>query len=207
MEIAFSVGGSVDSLDYELTTNTITVESGVSGSIDIVIRDDYQVEVDEELILTFVNTVNSAGYNSHTIIISEDNIVPKATLSLTQEGDKVSSIILDRGEAILNLSIDDGNIDDQHDINWDIPSTVSASISANELIVTLEPNDFNLSEEDKGLISISVTVTDNGDGGLAHTEIINIQDRRRFFSLCLYTIKRILYYAPSHQKNQLTKQL
>jgi len=172
--IPFSISGTADSLDYQISANRIVIESGDSGFVDITIKEDFQQEENEELILTFKSSVNTGNHSIHTIIISEENIAPKAKIGLVQANEKVASITQNKGEATVTLEIDDGNVDDQHIISWDIPQLVNAQISANQLNVSIDPKNINLADENKGLLTLSVTITDTGVGDLSHTAVINI---------------------------------
>ena len=162
LELVFSVSGTVDSSDYELESNSITIDEDTEGFIDIILNTDFELEGQEQLILTFVQGVNGGVHNEHIINVVETNVAPSITLSLEQANIATNQIAKDDGEATINLAISDSNIDDKHVIEWELPDYLSADISANQLQVYIDPLNVVLPDENKGLIKISVTVTDSG---------------------------------------------
>lgn len=174
LEIPFSISGDVDSFDYQVDEQKVVIESGVSGYVELYLRQDNQQEGQEELIVTFSASVNSANNKQHTIFISEDNIAPLSTISVFQQGEQVSSIVKDLGEAHILLSIDDANTTDKHIVSWDIPDFVNAEISANQLSVYIDPEAVVLPEDAHQLISFSVTITDSGTGELSQQQFIDL---------------------------------
>jgi len=68
----------------------------------------------------------------------------------------------------------DGNPDDLHIINWVLPDYINAEISANQRVIYLTPDSFNLPDEIQSLITVEVSVTDNGTGELSHTHRLSI---------------------------------
>jgi hypothetical protein len=174
VEIPFAVLGDADSLDAVIAERKFIISSGTSGYIDIVINSDFSVEGDESLILELDAGLNTGVNKRQVITISEDNIIPRASANLLQQGHIVTSFAKDLGEATVRLNIQDFNVGDTHIIDWDIPDYLNAQISANQLEVYIQPSTVTLPDEIKGLAQISVSVTDSGAGELTTTENINI---------------------------------
>ncbi|MBA6338398.1 thrombospondin type 3 repeat-containing protein [Colwellia sp. BRX8-7] len=174
IELPFAISGNVDALDYKITDNKIVITEGTSGFIDILINKDFQAESDEQLVLSFGNEINTGVNNSHTIVITENNIVPTTQLRMTQQNIAVSSISKDQGEVTIELQINDDNPNDSHIIHWLLPEYINAEISASQLKVYLQPDNFVLPEEIRGLITVEVSVTDNGSGELSQTHRLSI---------------------------------
>jgi hypothetical protein len=162
LELPLTISGNVDAADYQLSDNKIIIYSGTTGSIDIQLIEDLQLEGDEELIISFEQGVNGGINAKHSIVITENNVAPTTAVSIVQQNISVSSIAKNDGEVAINLIIKDSNINDSHVIEWSIPDYLNAEISANQLAVFLQPEEITLPEENKGLITFSVKVTDDG---------------------------------------------
>ena len=162
LELVFNVSGTVDSSDYILASNSITIDEGTEGSIEITLNTDFEVEGEEQLILTFEEGVNGGTNSFHIINVVETNVAPSIKITLEQNNISTNQIAEDAGEAIINLAISDSNINDSHVIDWELPDYLSANISANQLQVYIDPLDVELPEETNGLIEVTVTVTDSG---------------------------------------------
>ena len=173
-ELPFAISGNADALDYTLADNKIVIEEGTPGFIDILINNDFQAENDEEIIISFGSEINAGVQNSHTIVITESNIAPKADLRMSQQNIAVSSISKNQGEVSIKLEVNDANPEDLHIINWVLPDYINAEISANQLTVYLQPDSFDLPDDIQGLITVEVNVTDNGTGELSHTNRLSI---------------------------------
>ncbi|MFT7008381.1 MAG: hypothetical protein ACJAXJ_002921 [Colwellia sp.] len=182
LDLPFSITGSVDAADYQLGINKIVIEQGTEGFIDIRFNTDFELEGEEQLILTFVPGVNGGINSSHIINVVETNVAPSITLTLEQDNIATNQIAKDDGEATINLAISDSNIDDKHVISWELPDYLSAEVSANKLQVYIDPLDVELPDENKGLIDISVTVTDSGSTTNSGSEPLS-QTKQFAFSL------------------------
>ncbi|MBA6302919.1 thrombospondin type 3 repeat-/CalX-beta domain-containing protein [Colwellia sp. MB02u-14] len=174
IELPFAISGNADSLDYKIADNKVVINEGTTGFIDVLINKDFQAENDEQLILSFGSEINAGVHKTHTIVITETNIVPVTELRMTQNNIAVSSISKDQGEVTIELKITDVNPDDLHIINWLLPEYINAEISANQLKVYLQPDSFVLPDEIQRLIVVEVSVTDNGNGELSQTHRLNI---------------------------------
>ena len=171
--IPFDISGSVDSLDYQLFTNEVVIEQGTKGFVTLAVNQDYQTESDETLIVTLDNNVNLGAQISHTLTISDQNIVPKVGIDIYQQ-QKVTTIAKDSGEVSIKLNIEDPNLTDQHLISWTIPDYANAQVNANQKTVILNPDNIELPEENHGLLSLSVLVTDSGSGELSQQRTVDI---------------------------------
>mgnify|MGYP003625030083 CR=1 FL=1 len=184
LELAFSVSGTVDSSDYELESNSIIIDEGTEGSIEIAINTDFELEGQEQLILTFDPSVNGGVHSQHIINVVETNVAPNITLTLEQNSIQSNQIAKNLGEAVINLTISDSNMLDTHVKDWQLPDYLSAEVSANQLQVFITPTNVVLPEENKGLIEISVTVTDNDSGNTTNSGSESLAQTKKFsFSL------------------------
>ncbi|MFQ3209596.1 MAG: hypothetical protein ACI9HU_001090, partial [Colwellia sp.] len=161
--IPLTITGSVDNADYNISDNKIVITEGIAGFIDIMINSDFQLEGEEQLIVSLGQGVN-AGVNSTQIFtISEANVAPSIKLAVWQKGIQVPSVAINDGDVTIMLSIKDSNMQDTHQVDWKIPDYLNAVLSTDELQLVFSADSVNLPEENKGLINISVMVTDSGN--------------------------------------------
>ncbi|PKI17504.1 thrombospondin type 3 repeat-containing protein [Colwellia sp. 12G3] len=161
--IPLTITGSVDNADYNLADNKIVIAQGTTGFIDININSDFQLEGEEQLIVSFEQGVN-AGVNAKQVFtISEANVAPSIKLAVWQKGIQVPSVAIHDGDVTIVLSIKDSNVQDTHQVDWQIPDYLNAVLSTDELQLVFPADGVNLPEENKGLINLSVTVTDSGN--------------------------------------------
>jgi hypothetical protein len=157
------ISGNVDEADYTLADSKIVIEEGNAGFIDINLNNDFQLEGDEALIVSFEQGVNAGINAQHIITVTERNVAPSIDLSVWQNGTKMPSIARNDGEVTVSLSIEDSNILDTHQVDWQIPDYLNAVLSSDKLQFTFQPASVSLPEESKGLINLLVTVTDSGN--------------------------------------------
>lgn len=182
LEIPFMITGSVDSADYQLAANKIVINAGTEGFIDITLTSDFELEGQEQLILTFEQGVNGGIHSEHIIDVVEMNVAPNITLTLVQNELYTNQVAKDAGEAVINLDISDSNINDTHIIDWQLPEYLLAALSANRLQVFIDPLAITLPAENNGLIEVSVTVTDSGNTTNSGSEPL-VQTKNFSFSL------------------------
>ena len=161
--LPLTISGSVDNADYNLADNKIVIERGTSGFIDINLNNDFQVEGDEELIISLEQGVNAGINNQHIITVTEGNVAPNINLAVWQNAMQMSSIATDDGEVTIVLSITDSNSQDTHRIDWQIPEYLNAVLSSDSLQLVFSADGVILPDENKGLIALSVMVTDSGN--------------------------------------------
>jgi len=163
LEIPFNISGTVDDADYQLNSNKIVITEGSQGFIDIPFNIDFEIEGQEQFVISFEQGVNGGINNKHTIHVVETNVAPETSIVLQQNNIITNQIAIDAGEANITLTISDSNVDDTHIIAWQLPEYLGAQISANKLQVFIDPLAVALPDENKGLIELSVTVTDSGN--------------------------------------------
>jgi hypothetical protein len=172
--IPVAVVGNVDAFDYSIDDEFVVIESGTVGYINIVLNEDFQTEGDEQLILEFGKGLNVGSQPTHTITISEKNLAPQLTVLVTQRGLALSNFAKDDGDIELRLQIDDSNPNDTHIIEWTIPAEYRAQVSANQMMVVITPSNLTLPSTNRDILSLSVELTDSGEGNLVNTKIVHI---------------------------------
>ena len=161
--LPLTITGSVDNADYNLVDNKIVITQGTAGFIDINLNNDFQLEGDEQLIVSFGQGVNAGVHAKHIITVTEANVAPNINVTVWQKGIQVSSIAKNDGEVTVVLTITDSNNQDSHQIDWQIPDYLNAVLSSDEIQFVFPVDGVSLPEENKGLISLLVTVTDSGN--------------------------------------------
>ncbi len=172
--LPIEITGDVDSSDYSIAADQIVINSGTEGYIDIQLLSDFQLEGNEELIVSLAQSVNGGIYKKQSIIISEDNLAPVADVSFIQQAQAVTTAAKDAGEITVQLNILDTNISDTHVIDWQIPSAIIAQVSSDQLSVFIDPLLVDFNGLDNTLLNFTVTITDSGSGQLSQTEHISL---------------------------------
>mgnify|MGYP006138986707 CR=1 FL=1 len=163
--VDYTVGGSADSEDHNLSSGSVIIESGVEVQVPFSILADQVKEAEELIELSFVGEQNWGVKNTHKTRIVETNVAPELTLIAKQNHQQVTSIAKDAGLVELALSILDDN--SKHDIRWLLPEGVTADISETKQLLSFDPSQIKTN-----MLSLSATVTDNGSP--AQTAEINI---------------------------------
>jgi len=161
--IPLVISGNVDEADYQLADSQVVIAQGIAGFIDITINTDFQIEGNEELIVSFEQAVNAGIHAQHTVTVSEGNVAPNIEVSVWQKGVQVPSIAKNDGEVTMVLTINDSNTEDTHQIDWQLPDYLSVIPSGDQLQLTFQAEEVSLPEENKGLINVIVKVTDSGN--------------------------------------------
>lgn len=163
--VDYTVGGSADSEDHNLSSGSVIIESGVEVQVPFSILADQVKEAEELIELSFVGEQNWGVKNTHKTRIVETNVAPELTLIAKQNHQQVTSIAKDAGLVELALSILDDN--SKHDIRWLLPEGVTADISETKQLLSFDPSQLKAN-----MLSLSATVIDNGSP--AQTAEINI---------------------------------
>ncbi|MCT8872714.1 choice-of-anchor U domain-containing protein [Shewanella xiamenensis] len=163
--VDYTVGGSADSEDHNLSSGSVIIESGVEAQVPFSILADQVKEAEELIELSFVGEQNWGVKNTHKTRIVETNVAPELTLIAKQNHQQVTSIAKDAGLVELALSILDDN--SKHDIRWLLPEGVTADINETKQLLSFDPSQIKTN-----MLSLSATVTDNGSP--AQTAEINI---------------------------------
>ncbi|WP_190273159.1 Ig-like domain-containing protein [Shewanella sediminis] len=162
LEINYSLLGSADVSDHDLTDTVLVIESGIEGHIEFRTYDDEISEGDELLQLTLDPLLNSNSI-THNIIITENNIAPIVSLDVQQDG--ISSILLSQrgGDVVVISTLFDGNKDDNHIYDWSASSEELIDLDIDELRFTFSPLELN-----SGTYEVKLLVSDDGVQPLSH---------------------------------------
>jgi len=164
--IPFTVSGTAQSgVDHDLTNGNISIESGVSATIDVSVQQDDIPEGLETIVVEMGTPTNAiqGSIISHTLTIIGANIAPRVSIDIIQDAQSFTTVTKDAGVVQLTANVIDLNSKDQHTYDW--------SLTSGELVpaegFSSPTFTFDPAALTEGLFTISVTVTDNGEGSLS----------------------------------------
>ena len=102
--IGYSVDGTMDASDHDLTTETLVIAQGKSGTINFNVLADSIDEDAETLTITLDNG------ESYTLTVVEQNIAPMVSYTITQDGEARSVIEADAGDVVIEAHVNDANM-------------------------------------------------------------------------------------------------
>ncbi|WP_076419104.1 Ig-like domain-containing protein [Colwellia sp. UCD-KL20] len=156
--VPYSVGGNADSNDHNLVAGELVINSGLVGYIEFDTFTDEIVEANETLTITLGNTVNLGAKPVFTLTITENNIAPHATLSVSQNNELRTIIDKSSGDVVISSEVSDENIDDTHTYSWVSASGELVDIDADETRFTFDPTNLMIGQQ-----TLSLTVMDDND--------------------------------------------
>jgi hypothetical protein len=172
--------------EFDLTiAHTVTIEVGsgeqpnTSATLRIPVIEDTVSEADETLVISISGKPDSQGgenlgfalaeaERTHTLMVTEKNLPPIVTLSLTQGGEVVDAIKSDGGIATITALVKDFNHLDEHLLTWDLNELGLKAEVGTE--VTFNPAGLNVQE-----YKVVVTATDNGVPALSGQQELKFQ--------------------------------
>ncbi len=189
VQLSFDSTGSTasatdfDNLDLE-STQTLVIEAGTQsalntlGSLTLSTLDDNIIESDEVLLINLDGVVlsDSEATNyylldnanaQHSLTITDTNLAPQVSITLTQKGKSVNSITIGGGDVTLSANISDGNGNDTHNLTWDLDGLATAS--SGETSVTFSADNLTA-----GDYILNVTATDSGIPALSDSDQLTI---------------------------------
>lgn len=181
VQLPFTISGTVtgddyqlvgsDSDDYEVVGNTLHIYQGQVGVVKLQILDDGEPESDETLAFNLGQPTHAVIMEnaSHSVLITENNLAPSATLRAEQNDLPVTTVSKDGGVVTLFIDASDANSNDSLQIEWAIADIAQLSIDPITNALQLDPLLLQT-----GLYSKSVTVIDNGSPAMSFTQIINL---------------------------------
>ncbi|WP_440875138.1 Ig-like domain-containing protein [Thalassotalea sp. PLHSN55] len=156
VEISYSISGTSDSDDHNLTDGTVVITSGSQATIDLAIATDADIEGDETLIITLDESLNLGAKAQQVITITEENVAPEVTLTASQNSLKSIKFTPDGGDIIITAQVSDVNVDDIPSVNWGLPAEFDI-IEQTDSQVHIDASTLPL-----GVHRLSLTATDDG---------------------------------------------
>ncbi len=167
--IPYTVGGSADASDHNLTDGQLVINSGTEGKIQFTVADDSVTEGTETLEITLSDSLNLGSKSSYTLTILEENVAPEVTVSVSQNGESRSIVDNSDNAVTIMAEVTDANSSDTHDYNWvnDNAQLANISTSDNQFI-------FNPDGIEPGIYQVKVEVTDSASATVSTDIFIEI---------------------------------
>jgi hypothetical protein len=162
--IGYSVSGSADANDHNLISGDIVIDSGEVGSIRFDVLADEMAEESETLTITLDDTLNLGARSAYTLTITEQNIAPQVTYSVTQDNEQRLLIENNAGQVVIQTQVTDSNTLDTHQYQWLDSDSELVDVDNDETTYT-----FNATGLTAGIQILNLVVTDNGDTPLSTT--------------------------------------
>jgi hypothetical protein len=161
--VPLTISGSATAEDFSIA-ESIVISEGTMGMVTMTVAADSEAETAEDVVITLGDITNAvAGSASErTVTITEDNIAPELTLTVTQ-GNKTGRIVAaDGGTVTVTATYSDLNSVDTHTLEWyDVTIEGMPMLTTDGAVATFDPSTFGDS-----VVSISADVTDSGNPSL-----------------------------------------
>ena len=162
--IGYSVSGSADSNDHNLVSGEIVIASGEMGTISFDVLADDLAEENKTLTITLDDTLNLGAKSAYTLTITEQNIAPQVTYSVTQDNEQRLLIDNNAGQVVIQTEVSDSNALDTHQYQWLDSDSELVDIDSDEATYTFDSTGLTA-----GIQTLNLVVTDNGDTPLSTT--------------------------------------
>lgn len=144
LAIPYKVSGTAETyVDHDLTNGTLFIESGTEGEISFNVFEDELDEGDETIIISLGNGVNRSVQSSHTITITEDDILPLVNLKVEQ--DNIQSTIVNKknGLVVVSAEVEHPDHNQQYQYNWTNTELLLTDTDNSDLTFSFEPSQLN----------------------------------------------------------------
>lgn len=168
--LAYTVQGSADSGDHDLTDGEIIITQGLVGEVTFNVFDDASAEGTETIQIQLANAVNLGARSATTLSIVEENVAPTLQVEVTQGGQARQLVLANEQLVTLNTTVTDINVADR----------VTVSFSASEPLIVDESNQagvmtFSPAQLSPGVYKIGVTATDDGTPSLSSRNDVYVE--------------------------------
>jgi hypothetical protein len=160
--IPYSVSGDSDSNDHDLVLGELIIDSGLLGYIEFDTFSDGVVEADEEVVITLDDSVNLGAKSVFTLTMTEGNLAPQASITVSQDNEQRTLIDKTLGEVVITSEVFDANNDDNHSYTWMSVSGVLVDSDAEDTSFTFDPTNVATGQQ-----ILSLNVTDNNESPLS----------------------------------------
>ncbi len=118
--VAYTVGGTADASDHDLTAGTVTFAvDETRRSVTFQIVDDGVGEGDETIVVTLAGSGLNVGVKtSQVITVREGNVAPLVALQAEQGGASAIVVGQDQGPVTVSAVVSDANSGDSHQFDW-----------------------------------------------------------------------------------------
>ncbi|KGJ89670.1 Ig-like domain-containing protein [Colwellia psychrerythraea] len=165
VRVTYTVSGTADASDHNLTGGELVIEEGTTGFITLSVYEDAVVESNETIVVRLSSDHNLGNKSEHTLTIVEGNLAPKVVLKISQANEQRSLVTNNNDLVTVHAIVSDANPDDIHRIEW--------STTHNEIPVPgIDQNEFNFDPSVlvPGVYKLTARVIDNGTALLETTQ-------------------------------------
>jgi hypothetical protein len=117
--VPLTISGSATAEDFSIA-ESIVISEGTTGMVTMTVAADSEAETTEDVVITLGDITNAvAGSASErTVTITEDNVAPELTLTVTQGNNTGRIVAADGGTVTVTATYSDLNSADTHTLAW-----------------------------------------------------------------------------------------
>ncbi|MCF6455829.1 tandem-95 repeat protein [Pseudoalteromonas sp. MMG024] len=165
LTVDYSVTGTADANDHSLIEGQVSFTSR-TAKIEVEIYEDAVLEGDEQITISLSPGVNLGANKQQVVTITESNIAPNVSLTVSQNYENRLTIGKDDGLVTVKADYFDVNLNDSVLLDW------NSSLTNNS--TTGDTFTFDPSNLDEAVYVVSVTATDSGQPSLSNTADVYI---------------------------------
>ncbi|MBQ4864775.1 tandem-95 repeat protein, partial [Pseudoalteromonas sp. MMG013] len=118
LTVPYTVSGTADGNDHDLTAGEFVIESGVQGQISFTIFADNIAESNETIIVSLSDALNVGAKSTSTVTIVEQNVAPTISTTVAQAGEKRLTLTSNQDLVTVTASTFDANLSDVVTTTW-----------------------------------------------------------------------------------------
>jgi hypothetical protein len=172
VEIPYTITGFA----HDGNSNVVSINEGLVGRITFGSLSGSEIEKDETMVVTLGESVNRGSKFSTEIVVSEKNIAPELSFSITQNGENRQMVSQAEGIVTVHAIVTDANPDDTDTVAWSGGSLENTD--NDEKTFSFDPQNHTV-----GSYKLTATATDNGEPKLSVTKDIFIDIKAAFAAL------------------------
>ena len=156
--VPLTISGSATAEDFSIA-ESIVISEGTMGMVTMTVAADSEAETAEDVVITLGDITNAVAgsVSERTVTITEDNIAPELTLTVTQ-GNNIGRIVAaDSGTVTVTATYSDLNSADTHTLAWAAAVSDLPSVVIDGAVATFDPSTLG-----DTMISTDASVTDSG---------------------------------------------
>jgi len=144
LAIPYKVTGTAQIyVDHDLANGTLFIESGTTGKISFNVFEDELVEDDETVIISFGNGVNSSEQSSHTVTITEEEVLPLVQLRVEQANVQSAIVNKEDGMIVVSAMIEHPDHNQQYQYSWTNTELLLTDTDNSDLTFSFDPSELN----------------------------------------------------------------
>lgn len=157
VSVPYTVTGTADSSDHSLSDGTVTINSGVEGTVNFDLYADAVADDGEQIVVEMGSTVNAVpGIKTvQRFTIVEGNLAPSISLTAEQGGRPGHIVVTGGGDVIVTATVTDANSGDSHSFDWSGSDNALSDTDGAEDTFTFDPQGLA-----PGFYSLTTSVDD-----------------------------------------------